>query len=44
LDVADPQDRLVVVHSFSKSYLMTGWRLGWAVMPPAMTAAMGKLD
>jgi aspartate/methionine/tyrosine aminotransferase len=22
---------------------MTGWRMGWMVMPPAMTAAMGKL-
>ncbi|NBX54200.1 MAG: pyridoxal phosphate-dependent aminotransferase [Betaproteobacteria bacterium] len=43
LDVADPNDRLVVVHSFSKSHLMTGWRLGWLVMPPAMTQAMGKL-
>ena len=43
LDVADPQDRLVVVHSFSKSFLMTGWRLGWLVMPPEMTEAMGKL-
>jgi aspartate/methionine/tyrosine aminotransferase len=30
-------DRLVVVHSFSKSFLMTGWRLGWLVMPPALT-------
>ena len=43
LDVAKPQDRLVVVHSFSKSFLMTGWRLGWLVMPPEMTDAMGKL-
>jgi aspartate/methionine/tyrosine aminotransferase len=43
LDVSVPEDRLVVVHSFSKSYLMTGWRLGWMVMPPAVTAAMGKL-
>lgn len=43
LDVADPEDRLVVVHSFSKSFLMTGWRLGWLVMPPSMTAHMGKL-
>ena len=43
LDQSQPEDRLVVVHSFSKSYLMTGWRLGWLVMPPAMTAAMGKL-
>ena len=28
LDVAEPDDRLVVVHSFSKSFLMTGGRLG----------------
>ena len=43
LDVAVPDDRLVVVHSFSKSFLMTGWRLGWLVMPTAMTHHMGKL-
>ncbi|HEY1228710.1 MAG TPA: pyridoxal phosphate-dependent aminotransferase, partial [Ramlibacter sp.] len=43
LDIAAPDDRLVVVHSFSKSFLMTGWRLGWLVMPAAMTHAMGKL-
>ena len=43
LDVSEPDDRLVVVHSFSKSFLMTGWRLGWLVMPPAMTQPMGKL-
>ena len=43
LDLAVADDRLVVVHSFSKSFLMTGWRLGWLVMPPSMTAQMGKL-
>ena len=43
LDVAQPDDRLVVAHSFSKSFLMTGWRLGWLVMPAAMTHHMGKL-
>ena len=43
LDLAQPDDRLVVAHSFSKSFLMTGWRLGWLVMPPAMTEPMGKL-
>jgi aspartate/methionine/tyrosine aminotransferase len=43
LDVASTEDRLVVVHSFSKSFLMTGWRLGWLVMPPSMTHHMGKL-
>ena len=43
LDVAQPDDRLVVVHSFSKSFLMTGWRLGWLVMPVEMTHHMSKL-
>jgi aspartate/methionine/tyrosine aminotransferase len=43
LDVSEPDDRLIVAHSFSKSFLMTGWRLGWLVLPPALTHAMGKL-
>ncbi|MES2532073.1 MAG: pyridoxal phosphate-dependent aminotransferase [Pseudomonadota bacterium] len=43
LDVAAPEDRLVVAHSFSKSFLMTGWRLGWLVMPSALMDGMGKL-
>ena len=43
LDIAQADDRLVVAHSFSKSFLMTGWRLGWLVMPPTMTPHMGKL-
>ena len=33
----------MVVQSFSKSFLMTGWRLGWLVMPPSLTPHMGKL-
>ncbi|MFO1193958.1 MAG: pyridoxal phosphate-dependent aminotransferase [Rhodoferax sp.] len=43
LDVAQAEDRLVVVHSFSKSFLMTGWRLGWMVLPAALTPQIGKL-
>ncbi len=43
LDVAGPDDRLVVAHSFSKSFLMTGWRLGWLVLPAVLTEAVGKL-
>ena len=43
LDVASPDDRLVVAHSFSKSFLMTGWRLGWLVVPATLTDAIGKL-
>jgi aspartate/methionine/tyrosine aminotransferase len=43
LDIAEPDDRLVVVHSFSKSFLMTGWRLGWMVAPAELMDALGKL-
>jgi aspartate/methionine/tyrosine aminotransferase len=43
LDIASPDDRLVVVHSFSKSFLMTGWRLGWMVAPADFIADAGKL-
>jgi aspartate/methionine/tyrosine aminotransferase len=43
LDVASPDDRLIVVHSFSKSFLMTGWRLGWMVVPHDAVAQIGKL-
>lgn len=43
LDICTPDDRLVVAHSFSKSFLMTGWRLGWLVMPQTMTEHIGKL-
>jgi aspartate/methionine/tyrosine aminotransferase len=43
LDIAEPDDRLIVVHSFSKSFLMTGWRLGWMVLPNGTLDAVGKL-
>ena len=43
LDIALPDDRLVVAHSFSKSFLMTGWRLGWLVMPMTLAQHMPKL-
>ncbi|MCB1563449.1 MAG: pyridoxal phosphate-dependent aminotransferase [Alphaproteobacteria bacterium] len=35
LDVAKEDDLLLVVNSFSKSWAMTGWRLGWIVGPAA---------
>lgn len=35
LDVAHPDDRVFVVHSFSKNWSMTGWRLGWLTGPAA---------
>lgn len=35
LDIAQDDDQLLVVNSFSKSWAMTGWRLGWIVGPKA---------
>jgi aspartate/methionine/tyrosine aminotransferase len=43
LDIAAPDDRVVCVNSFSKSWLMTGWRLGWVVVPEPLMADLGKL-
>jgi aspartate/methionine/tyrosine aminotransferase len=43
LDIATPDDRIVSTNSFSKSWLMTGWRLGWIVAPEPMMADLGKL-
>lgn len=43
LDIADAHDRLIVAHSFSKSFLMTGWRLGWLVLPVGFAGDVAKL-
>jgi aspartate/methionine/tyrosine aminotransferase len=34
---------IIVINSFSKYFNMTGWRLGWLVVPPSMIAAVEKL-
>jgi aspartate/methionine/tyrosine aminotransferase len=44
LSIATDQDRVVSVNSFSKSWSMTGWRLGWIVAPPALMDAIAKLN
>lgn len=43
LEVADADDPVIVVNSFSKSWAMTGWRLGWIDAPPALGPALEKL-
>ncbi len=43
LDIADPQDLLMVANTFSKAWQMTGWRLGWLVAPAATVPDLGKL-
>jgi aminotransferase len=37
------KERTIVVNGFSKTYAMTGWRLGYAVGPKPLIAAMTKI-
>jgi len=39
-----PADRVFVVSGFSKSYAMTGWRLGWLVCPPGLASVAASLQ
>lgn len=43
LEIAEPDDPLFVANSFSKSWAMTGWRIGWLVAPPALGELIGEL-
>ena len=36
-------ERTIVLDGFSKSYAMTGWRLGYAIVPPSLVDAYSKL-
>ncbi|VFR25395.1 Valine--pyruvate aminotransferase len=36
-------DGIVVVNSFSKYFHMTGWRLGWLIVPPHMVSAIERI-
>lgn len=44
LDIAEPEDRLIVVNSFSKNWSMTGWRLGWLTHPEEIGLSLSKLN
>jgi aspartate/methionine/tyrosine aminotransferase len=43
LDHAEDEDRLIVVNSFSKSWAMTGWRIGWMVHPPSLGPTLAMI-
>ena len=43
LDLAASDARIVSTNSFSKAWLMTGWRLGFIVAPDALMPDLGKL-
>ena len=43
LTLSEPGERLIVINSFSKAWSMTGWRLGWMVVPPAIRDDLASL-
>ena len=44
LEIAEPDDLLLVANSFSKTWAMTGWRLGWITAPPAVGQMLENLN
>jgi len=40
----DPDEHTIILDGFSKTYAMTGWRLGYGVMPRALAAEITKLQ
>ncbi len=44
IDIAAEDDPVIVINSFSKSWSMTGWRLGWLTHPPALGDIFAKLN
>jgi aspartate/methionine/tyrosine aminotransferase len=42
-DVAEPDDRLLFVNTFSKNWAMTGWRIGWLSAPVELGATIENL-
>ena len=43
LDIAGPDDRVMVCNSFSKTWAMTGWRLGWLVLPDGVRDRVAEI-
>jgi aspartate/methionine/tyrosine aminotransferase len=42
-DVAEPEDRILYVNTFSKNWAMTGWRIGWLSVPPELGQVVENL-
>ncbi len=43
LDVAEDEDRIIYVNSFSKNWAMTGWRIGWMRVHPELQQTLENL-
>ena len=44
LDVAESEDLVLLINSFSKSWCMTGWRLGWITAPVEFGPVLEKMN
>lgn len=44
LEIADEEDTVFVVNSFSKPWAMTGWRIGWLVHPKSLDMQMWMMS
>lgn len=43
LEIMEPEEKLLVVNTFSKNWAMTGWRIGWIVAPQSLGDVMENL-
>jgi aspartate aminotransferase len=44
LSLVPDRERLILINGVAKSYAMTGWRIGWAIAPRAVSASMTALQ
>ncbi len=43
VEIAEPEDRVLIVNSFSKAWAMTGWRLGWLTAPTSLMPTLERI-
>ena len=43
LDLVESDDKVIVINSFSKTWAMSGWRLGWLATPPRLGEVLEKV-
>ncbi len=44
IEIAEDNDPVIVVNSFSKAWAMTGWRIGWVVAPKRLAVQWASLS
>jgi aspartate aminotransferase len=42
--IAEPEDDVFIINSFSKAWAMTGWRIGWLIHPRRLGTQMAELS